>query len=258
MRTWSNTSGTGASQTPAFTQLVLNGGSTNANFLNGFVLFTPTARDLSLLAGGAGSVGQEAMRTSTTCYMRGLSENIRVQTSTQTPWLWRRICFASRDPTFRGYAGGDTPTTTNFNWVETSNGYARSAINLTVNAAPVTQANIEGLLFRGRQGVDWIDAIVAPLDTRRVDVKYDKTFKLHSGNGSGYYSEKKLWHPMNKNLVYDDDENGEVEDTIVWSVTDKRGMGDYHIIDMFSCLLGGTSTDQLAVNYNSSIYWHEK
>lgn len=257
MTTWSNTTSSGVSSTPGQQPLVVAGNG-NITGYQGFVFFAPNARDLVQYGGGSNTVVQEAQRTSTTCYMRGLSEHLRLQTSSAVPWLWRRITFCSRDINFRQYLAIDTPTTTTFNWVETSNGYKRTAINQNVNNSTNTQNNLNEIIFKGAQGIDWVDIIVAQVDTRRIDLKSDKTCRIVSGNQSGTMREFKLWHAMNKNMVYSDDETGEAEATSVWSVTDKRGMGDFYVLDLFASGLGGTSTDLLAVQYNSSLYWHEK
>lgn len=63
---------------------------------------------------------------------------------------------------------------------------------------------------------------------------------------------------MNQNLVYDDDEAGAAEVTNRFSVDSKAGMGDYYIYDLFSPGTGGTSTDQIVIVPNSTLYWHEK
>ena len=117
---------------------------------------------------------------------------------------------------------------------------------------------MEGFLFKGSSGVDWNDIFVAPVDTSRVDVKFDKTWTYHSGNGNGVFRKKKLWHGMNHNLVYDDDEVGANEQASYVSVDSKAGMGDYYVVDYFGCGLGAAVTDLLAVSNNSTLYWHEK
>lgn len=256
--TWSNTAISGASATPALQPLYLNGSNLNGDGTAGYVLFRPTARNLVQSGGSAPSVAQEAMRSATTCFIKGYSEHIRVQTSSAVPWLWRRIVFRSKAPDFWQYNTADTPTTSNFDYVETSNGYKRAAINLQVNAASNSVNDMDGILFRGAKGVDWVDRIVAPVDARRVDVMSDRTMKLHSGNSSGYFTEKKLYYPVNKNITYDDDESGEAMASTNWSVTDKRGMGNMHILDLFSPLMGATSSDLLSIQYNGTLYWHEK
>lgn len=256
--TFTNTNGSGASTTPFQGSLTLNGANQSGDGTAGYVIFRPTARNLTQFGGTAPSVVQEAMRTATTCYIRGYGEHIRVQTSSAVPWLWRRIVFASKYSGFWQYGSNDTPTTTNLDYVETSNGYKRAAINQQVNNAANTINQIDDVLFKGAKGVDWQDRILAPVDTRRVDLRSDRTFKLHSGNQSGYFTEKKLWYPVNRNIVYDDDENGETENSTNWSAEDKRGVGNIHIVDLFSPLMGATSSDLLSIQFTGTVYWHEK
>lgn len=216
--------------------------------------------DLSAYSGGANLLVNQAERTAQVCYMRGLSENIRIQTSSGIPWFHRRICFTSRGGSaFNSVNSSDTaPVQASGNSVDTSNGMERLWFNSNVNNTPATVLAQQNLLFKGSYNVDWNDNILAPIDTTRVDLKFDKTWCVRSGNASGTIKERKLWHPMNKNLVYNDDENGEGEATSYFSVGDKRGMGDYYVLDIFQAGAGGTSSDLLNVFSNSTLYWHEK
>jgi len=126
-----------------------------------------------------------------------------------------------------------------------------------VSQTPTISAQQE-ILFKGRANVDWNDTILAPVDTTRVSVMYDKTFTLKSGNAYGALLERKLWHPMNKNIVYDDDENGSTEASSYYSTASKAGMGDVFVIDQFYPGAGASSTDLLQFSTNSTLYWHEK
>lgn len=254
MLTWSNTTNTGASTTVAQQTAYVAGNAT------GRFLFCATAQDLITgLSGGNGSVAQESQRTATSCYMRGLSEHVRVQTSSAIPWFHRRICFTTKgaQPFFVAQ-GSDSPTQTYGPYIDTSNGIERPWFNMTVNNQPNTINEIEGVLFKGANGVDWNDPILAPVDTSRVSLKYDHTWLMKSGNQSGTIVERKLWHPMNKNLRYGDDETGANEATVYTSTTSKIGMGDYYVMDYFVAGIGATSTDLLNVYSNSTLYWHEK
>lgn len=252
MLTFSNTDNTSTGTPTALNQrLVVNGNN------GAYVLWCATARDLTLNSGNVGSVAQQAVRTSTTCYLRGLSENLRLATSTDKPWLWRRICFTYRGTGFRNIASGDTPTTPYTVFSETSVGISRLMLNQTVNAMGNTTSAQWGVIFKGAQDVDWRDPIIAPLDNTRIDVKSDTTTRIFSGNSSGTLREVKRWYPMNKNLVYDDDESGDVMTPQNFSVVDKRGMGDYYVADIFVCT-GGTTSDFLTLSASSTLYWHEK
>ncbi|AXL65872.1 putative capsid protein [Spider associated circular virus 1] len=227
----------------------------------GFSIFCPTAMDLTEKSGANNSVVNAAERNSTTCFMRGYSEDLRVQTSTGVPWFWRRITFCSKSGVFGVFASADTPTQTNggeTSYTDTSNGMERIWFNQNVNSAPNTVAGIQAILFKGQFNKDWVDPLTAPLDTSRVDVRSDVTKCIRSGNASGTVMQKKCWYPMNKNLVYDDDEAGESEVSTYTTVVDKRGMGDYFIIDIFAVGTGGGTADLLQVTSTSSMYWHEK
>lgn len=204
------------------------------------------------------TVQENAARTSDVCYMKGLSEHVRIQTSSGLPWFHRRICFSYRGAVFRNGLDPSPVNTVSAYYDDGARGVARWAQNSANNNTPQTLQAWFGILFKGVENIDWTDRIIAPVDTTRVDLKMDKTWTIQSGNANGIVRERKLWHPMNKNLYYDDDESGDNEVASYFSVVDKRGMGDYYIIDIIQGGTGGTTTDKLQVTYNSTLYWHEK
>lgn len=225
----------------------------------GYFLFQVTAQNLAATAGGSNLLINTPERTASTCYMRGFSEHLRIQTSSGVPWYHRRICFTSRGGSaFTQIAAGDTPIQASGNSIDTSNGMQRLWLNSSVNAQPNTIAAQYAYLFKGVSGIDWSDVILAPVDNERVDLKFDKTWLIRSGNALGTVIERKLWHPMNKNLVYDDDESGEGMSSSYFSTDSKLGMGDYYILDLIQPGLGGNATDLLNIYSNSTLYWHEK
>lgn len=260
MLTFSNTTAAGALATVGQAPLTI-AGSPSGNTL-GIVHFRPTSMDLNGNDTTPNSIVNNATRTASICYMKGFAENLRVETSTGNPWFHRRICICTRDPLFyvqssadaagadRGYAASGS--------IETSNGWQRLASNTVIDTLGNTTAQWLTVLFKGAQGNDWDDYITAPVDTTRVDLKFDKTWIYRSGNQQGVLRERKLYHPMNRNLYYDDDENGASETSVTYSVRDKRGMGDYHIFDMFSQGSSGSTTDLLKIRFTSTLYWHEK
>jgi len=225
-------------------------------------LFSPTAMDLNDAGGNPGAVSHQAVRTATTAYMRGFSEHIRIQTSSGLPWFWRRITFCSKRPTiFNAFQSSDTPVQNNSgntSFVDTSNGLERLYFNQVVNNSNTTMEAWYGVLFKGERSRDWSDLLTAQVDTSRVDLKSDTSRTIKSGNAAGTVRDFKLWYPMNKNIVYDDDESGDVERTSYLSVQDKRGMGDYYILDFFFTGTGGTVSDLLQLTSTSTMYWHEK
>lgn len=252
MLSFSNTTITGDSRPLTAGSLIVPGGST------GIMAWCPTARDLTN-ADGHNTIALEAARTSTTCFMVGLSERIRIQTATGSPWMWRRICFRLRGPNPFHYAQSeDAPAIPYSDFLETSNGFQRVLLNQSVNTMTETSNAQQALLFKGQEGIDWSDILTAPVDTRRVDLSYDKYRKISSGNASGVLREFNLWHRMKKNIVYDDDENGGGEATSYYSVDSKPGMGDFIVYDIFVPGMGSTAGDALSFNTTSSLYWHEK
>lgn len=183
--------------------------------------------------------------------MRGLKENIEIQTSTGLPWQWRRITFTFKGlAQYIGFSGV----------VENSNGFARYLYNINSGSSTDTQIlnTLQALLFKGASQADWNDFRTAPTDNSRVTIKSDVTRIISSGNASGKLKLYKTWSPMNANLVYDDDEVGGGKSTSVFSVQSKQGMGDYWVVDYFQPGLGGTTSDQLSYAPTSTLYWHEK
>jgi hypothetical protein len=257
MLTFANGGTDGALGSVEARPLIVRGGITDAA---GWVLFRPTATRL-VENGSYNSASSAAERNSFTCFMRGFSENVRVETNSPNPWYWRRICFTSKSIVFRTLTGDSANPGNGYDGsgqVLTSNGQQRLAVNTILQNNPNTFLAQKGVLFKGSEGIDWTNTINAPIDATRIDLKSDKTRVLRTGNQSGYLRDIKMWHGMNKNLVYDDDEAGDGVDPSNASVTDKRGMGDYYILDIFSQGLSGTTTDRLSIQFNSTLYWHEK
>lgn len=253
MLSFSNTTDTGASKTTAQSTAFVN-----ANTL-GYFLFCATDQNLAANAGGSNLKINVAQRTATTCFMRGFSEHLRIQTSSGLPWFHRRICFTTRGlGSFNTIDPTDAQTQASGNSIDTSSGQQRLWLNSSINNQPATVINQYNILFKGQRNIDWNDPIIAPVDTSRVDLKFDKTWLIKSGNASGTIQSRKLWHSMNKNLVYNDDENGEGMSTGYASTASKQGMGDYYILDLFQAGIGGGPTDIINVFSNSTLYWHEK
>jgi len=247
MLSWSNTTQTAASRT-------LAQGPAYINNIGGFFVYCPTAQTLDAQS----TVANDASRTASTCYMKGLSEHIRIQTSSGIPWFHRRICFTLKGITPFNTVVSDTPTQTYAPYLDTSNGIERPWLNTNLNNMNQTLAAMWAQLFKGQNGRDWDDLISAPVDTARLTLKFDKTWTMQSGNANGLVRERKLWHPMGHNLVYDDDESGDIKSGSYYSTEGKAGMGDYYVVDIIQPGTGATSTDYLQIGANSTMYWHEK
>lgn len=216
--------------------------------------WVPTARSLSDSAGVTNSVSEISQRTSTSCYMRGLKEAVNIRTNSSNAWQWRRICF-----TFKGYNlyPNDNANNTPFQYFSevTNLGMVRTMNNLNTNTKG---DRLLERMFRGSQNVDWLNVFNAPIDTTRVSVMSDRTRTIASGNDSGVLRTYKQWYPMNKNLVYNDDEVGDHMANSYLSTHGKPGMGDYYVVDFFQCSDGADQSDLMTVLPEATLYWHEK
>ena len=222
------------------------------------LLWSPTARDLTSSTGNANPVSLESSRTSSSIYLRLLTERIRMSTSDSTPWIWRRIVVSTKDTIFRTLSPAEATTGKNAApYIETSNGVGRLVQQWDVTGGNLTTQNqIFDQLFRGKQSKDWTDPITAPIDTLNITKHYDKTTVIRSGNDSGTYKMTRRKHTFNKTFRYEEDENGEYQDSQFWSAPGK-GMGDVFIIDLFSNFIGGT-TSKFKFEPEATLYWHER
>lgn len=233
-----NTSGTGAVNLAPGPALIRG---------NGGVYVFPwicTARNISP------SINLPTSRNSETVYMRGLKERIRCETNSGASFRWRRIAF-----TYKG----------NALWINANAGaYWRlnwPGIGATRNLALVSaeaRTLIDRILFKGTFDRDYRNYMDAIVDRTTINVKMDKTFNIRSGNETGICKTYNLWHPMNSNLTYDDDEDGDGVIANVLSTNSKLGMGDYYIIDFIQGVSAGTTDDIMVFDPVSTLYWHEK
>ena len=188
-----------------------------------------------------------SVRQTDLCYMRGLKENINLGTDSGASWRWRRICFDVKS-TF-GFVTSN----------ETSNGWTRYLNN--INGTP-SASELSALLFKGTESVDWYDPFTAKVDTQRVRIHYDKMRILSSGNSTGRYFKSKHWYPMNQNLQYANDENGESEDGSIFCSESRVGMGNYYVVDFFDCIDNTTGSSgansNLRFGPEATLYWHER
>ena len=221
-------------------------------------VWVPTARQAEDFSNTPGMLHNPTVRTATNCYMVGLKEVIHIETASSAAWAWRRICFTYKGPDLHPDNTSLDPADAEY-WRETSNGYNR----LWNVPSTANRAALFAIIFKGAQGIDWRDTpmsgfLTARLDTTRINVKYDKTRRVVSGNDNGVMRTHKLWHPMRANLQYDEDEQGDYTETTAVSTTGKVGMGDYYVVDFFIPTTGASTNDQLLINSTSTLYWHER
>lgn len=209
-----------------------------------------SARPGSDINGAPAGPRDSAMRTASVCYMRGLKEKIQIQTSSGIPWQWRRVCF-----TIKGTALYQNDSA-GYRWsLLTSQGVVRVVNSVDGNAGGGTLLD---MIFDGSTNMDWINVFSAKMDTDVVSVRYDKTRIMQSGNASGILRNINLWHPMNKNLNFNDDEVGDGDLSNRYSAFGKKGMGDYYVVDFIKAGTGGTTADLMTFEPEATLYWHEK
>lgn len=217
-----------------------------------------TARDNTNTPGVPAGGVDDSSRTADLCYMRGLKEVIGIETQSNQPFMWRRICFTFvGEEILRDRVTGTLGTM----YQEASPpGWMRAST--WILGAGVTNVylydQLESILFRGVKNLDWFDVIDAQVDNHRVNLKYDKTRTFKSGNDVGLLKKLKVWHPMNKNLEYNADESAGGRIESVLSANTKKSMGDYYIIDFFRFTTTATINDAISFTPDSCLYWHER
>jgi hypothetical protein len=123
--------------------------------------------------------------------------------------------------------------------------------------------SVENFLFQGTKGVDWSSLFSATIDRTRVDLISDKRTNLSSGNAAAKPRVVKRYNPINKTLVYDDEENLLSMVPSGFSVQTKQGMGNLYVYDMFTCPAPVTpgsdaGASSLRISSTQTLYWHEK
>lgn len=234
-------------QTDFLGALTQNGPRTIAGDGRVSIIWSPTFRTRATAAEGTNTTN----RTSGTVFLRGLKEKINFRTDTAVSWRWRRVIFFNKGLTAR-ISGLNTA------YKDDARGYTRALVDVSSAAATNIRNQLEALLFEGEAGKDWADLFSAKVDNSNITLYSDKTRILSSANDSGRFFKQNNWYPVNKNLVYVDDESGSTKagNTAV-STTSKRGIGDMFIMDFFECS-SGNSADHLIFSPEATLYWHEK
>lgn len=191
----------------------------------------------------------QSRRSSTTIFARGLRENLSISTTSGLAWQWRRIAFFFKGANI--HFGDTDPETSGFFRLTAANGMVRLWNEYTASA-------VQFQLFRGEADVDWSSLMTAPIDTTRVTLVSDVLRTIKSGNDEGTIRNFKDWIAVNKNIVYDDEQQGESMFTSATSVSSKPGAGDLYVVDIFTHNTPGTADDQLTVTSDATFYWHEK
>jgi len=237
---------------------------------------------------GVGNDASQSLLTSGSPFYKGLSENVTVSITGATPWQWRRVCFTFKGThlfnSFTTQQGTDTilhePEAFFHNTYTADTGvfrpmydlasyYGKNQTNPAVaGTTPASYFRLLNTIFRGVSAqqrptdvtnVDYLNVMTAKTDTTEVNIKYDKTVTLASGNDAGVQRNHKRYHPMNKTVVYASLEEGNTTSYASRSTESKPGMGDYYVLDFFQArYLSQAEEGDLVFDPRATLYWHEK
>lgn len=210
-------------------------------------IFCPTAR----APAQDSTFKAESYRERSLTYARGYKEKVNIQISDGI-WKWRRIVFH-----MKGTPWGFVTNSSSLNEILT---YYESPGSGMMRAIPLfgTQFSpdpVEQTLFDGAKGVDWVDVFSAKVDTSFVNVVSDRTINLNNSSGEGQALTKNCWYPLNKSLLYSDDEYGKGTTTQYFATQGKIGMGNLFVYDTWECVVGA---GQLRFSPEGTYYWHER
>lgn len=218
-------------------------------------LFSPTARRVGSLDGSLprGIHANSAERWKTRCFVKGLQETVELQPNNGAGWLWRRVVFScigllEEFPT-NSVAAPDS-----------TRGYGRAIWNLRDGSAAATPLYNEmaNYLFEGTRLRDWINPFTAKLDRSIVTVHSDTTRTIQSNNPNGTYKIFKRYYPVNRGIVYADDESGSgsKNDAHYAAGTTKGNSGDLFVLDLFNAI-NDSSENTMNFGVHARYYWHE-
>lgn len=195
-----------------------------------------------------------ADRNSKSVFMRGFKETCSLRVTSGAPWRRRRIIFRAKGVPNLWLNATSNLFTPDFYRHENSDGYQRLA-NPLVSASMINA--ITTPLFKGASDVDWRDVFIAKTDPSRFTIMSDVTTLINGGNASGSIRLIKEYHRFNKGLTFDDDEVGAGENSGEFSSLGKAGMGDVFIVDFYQATVVD-ALGTLALDFESTLYWHER
>lgn len=196
-------------------------------------------------------------------YVKGLSDRYRIEIE-NAPWEWRRIVFmsqtrytgtASTTRTFLTDPSIGSRTVANMRVVGQGTTNGQPSISVVQN--PSVGVDLFDVIFKGQRGIDWVNYFTAKTDTSLIKVLSDKKFRLGSGNESGAAKVKKFYTPVNKTLVYDDDEAGVDQNGSGFTAAGAKN-GNIYVLDMFWNEAGNDPTAAgMTWSADATYYWHE-
>lgn len=212
-------------------------------------LFIPSARLKSESAG-------DHRRNSTSIFVPGYRETVKVDVGGGDSWNWRRVVFTFKSSILRDFYEN---TGTGEMYDSLGDG-AGNVPQRAIGVTPTTVTDLlEAIIFEGTAGNDWSNIMTAKVDNQRVTLISDRTRVYNPPNESGMSRTHRMYYSTRKTIVYDDDEFDESFATGAYSVMSKAGMGDLYIYDIVvrnSVATDGSATFRFAPE--GTFYWHER
>jgi len=217
-------------------------------------LFVPNARDTRT------PITNPAVRNSSDIFAVGYKEKVRIDVLGGGTFMWRRIVFMLKgDDLRRAMDSSDAGNIPNQLFDQTTEGGCRRVIGPLLGVTNA-QTELQHYVFRGQEDVDWADQFTAPIDTRRVTVKYDKMRVIRPGNDTGASRLYRFWHPIRRTISYEDDLESDVVGDRPFSTAGLRGVGDMYVMDIMA--ITNLTPDAPETSYRfspeGSFYWHER
>lgn len=135
--------------------------------------------------------------------------------------------------------------------------------------SPIDDPEIFEQLWKGTLDEDYSEnnRWNAPLDNRRYTIVYDKSYTINPNYDVGENSafgksrSRKMWHPLNCTLMYDQDEAGIGDLDSAWAALAPATGANFYILDIFSTGQDlGDDTSQRVGTFTTTanVYWHEQ
>lgn len=196
-------------------------------------------------------VATDHVRQSTTTYVRGFAERTEIFIEDGSEVKWRRIIFRFKgNPylTYNSTGQSDQPYFFDVN----------AAVTRFYNQLSVTAAdNLQFHLFQGTRGTDWSNQFTAAVDTERIMLMYDKTRILRNLVDRPHTHFFRQWVPVNKTLIYSDEETSKNVNPGVSSSESNQSCGDIYIYDILDKPTGSVAANN-KIESTMRYYWHEK
>lgn len=214
-----------------------------------------------------------AARQSKEVFWKGFRDQLVIQSDSSYPWEWRRIVFSVKGgpnatglpaeiyiPEIQLDVSGENPVTGSG---EPTNPAillgVRRAGRKMVSMTPAQIQNFTNGLYKGVRTIDFDTGygmlLTSALDKENVRIHSDVTRSIKSGNDAGVMRKFDIYQPLNKKMIYGDQESGSMLTNTTYAASNSP-LGDVYVFDLFVQLQGAPGA--ITVAGQGTAYWHEK